>query len=148
MLVRNRAIGLNPVDWKFIEWGHPAWSMPHGPGVDGAGEVIAVRSAVQHLRVGMAVAYHNDLTRPGSFAEFTAGPARAAIALPSGISLAAAGTSRTERGCMQYDLLQPLDDPRYFVFRELGRSRDVLPPFEFERHPGPHCPGWVVDRRP
>lgn len=90
VLVRNRAIGLNPVDWKFIEWGHPAWSMPHVPGVDGAGEVIAVGSAVRHLRVGMAVAYHNDLLRPGSFAEFTSVPARAVIALPSGISFAAA----------------------------------------------------------
>jgi len=35
VLVANRAIALNPVDWKIIEWGHPAWSTGRVPGVDG-----------------------------------------------------------------------------------------------------------------
>ncbi len=90
VLVRNRAIGLNPVDWKFIEWGHPAWSYPHIPGVDGAGEIAAVGASVRHLAVGARVAYHNDLLRLGSFAEFTAIPARAAIPLPDGLTFTAA----------------------------------------------------------
>lgn len=90
VLVSNCAIGLNPVDWKFIEWGHPAWAWPHIPGVDGAGEIAAVGANVRHLAVGARVAYHNDLLRPGSFAEFTAIPARAAIPLPDGLTFVAA----------------------------------------------------------
>lgn len=90
VLVRNHAIGLNPVDWKFILWGHPDWDWPHIPGVDGAGEVEAVGSAVRHLRVGARVAYHTDLLRAGSFAEYTVIPARAAIPLPDALSYAAA----------------------------------------------------------
>ncbi|MDP1045231.1 alcohol dehydrogenase, partial [Klebsiella pneumoniae] len=35
VLIANRAIALNPVDWKIIEWGHPAWKTGHVPGVDG-----------------------------------------------------------------------------------------------------------------
>ena len=90
VLVRNRAIGLNPVDWKFILWGHPAWDWPHIPGVDGAGEVAALGEGVQHLQPGARVAYHNDLRRPGSFAEYTVIPARAAIPLPEPLPFAAA----------------------------------------------------------
>ena len=90
VLIRNRAVGLNPVDWKFILWGHPAWDWPHIPGVDGAGEVEAVGEGVHHLRPGARVAYHNDLLRPGSFAEYTVIPARAAIPLPDALSFAAA----------------------------------------------------------
>jgi len=92
VLIRNRAIGLNPVDWKFIEWGHDAWTWPHIPGVDGAGEVEAVGENVLNLAVGTRVAYHNDLTKPGSFAEYTVIPARAAIPLPNALSYAAAAT--------------------------------------------------------
>ncbi|MBP6736109.1 MAG: zinc-binding dehydrogenase [Rhodobacteraceae bacterium] len=90
VLVRNRAIGLNPVDWKFILWGHPAWDWPHIPGVDGAGEVAALGEGVAHLTLGARVAYHNDLLRPGSFAEYTVIPARAAIPLPEALPFAAA----------------------------------------------------------
>ncbi|MDZ4393183.1 zinc-binding dehydrogenase [Cypionkella sp.] len=90
VLVRNRAIGLNPVDWKFIAWGHPAWDWPHTPGVDGAGEVAGLGEGVTHLAEGARVAYHNDLTRPGSFAEYTVIPARAAIPLPATLPFPAA----------------------------------------------------------
>ncbi|MBD9625018.1 zinc-binding dehydrogenase [Ensifer sp. ENS06] len=92
LLIRNRAIGLNPVDWKFILWGHDAWSWPHIPGVDGAGEVAEVGKGVSHIGVGARVAYHNDLLRPGSFAEYTVIPARAAIPLPQSLPFAAAAS--------------------------------------------------------
>ncbi|QWK80595.1 zinc-binding dehydrogenase [Ochrobactrum sp. BTU1] len=90
VLIRNQAIGLNPVDWKFIQWGHDAWSWPHIPGVDGAGEVEDTGEGVSHVGVGARVAYHNDLLRPGSFAEYTVIPARAAIPLPDSLPFAAA----------------------------------------------------------
>lgn len=91
-LVRNHAIGLNPVDWKFIEWGHPAWEWPHIPGVDGAGEVEELGEGVQHIASGARVAYHSDLVRPGSFAEYTVVPARALIPLPAALPFVAAAT--------------------------------------------------------
>lgn len=91
-LVRNHAIGLNPVDWKFIEWGHSAWEWPHIPGVDGAGEVEELGEGVLHIATGARVAYHNDLVRPGSFAEYTVVPARALIPLPAALPFAAAAT--------------------------------------------------------
>ncbi|RVJ85833.1 hypothetical protein CN169_29630 [Sinorhizobium meliloti] len=90
VLVRNRAVGLNPVDWKFISWGHAAWKWPHIPGVDGAGEIVELGEGIAHLRLGARVAYHNDLPRPGSFAEYTVIPARAAIPLPDALSFEAA----------------------------------------------------------
>ncbi len=90
ILVRNRAIGLNPVDWKFIEWGHDGWEWPHIPGVDGAGEIEAIGEGVTHLREGARIAYHNDLLQPGSFAEYTVIPARAAIPLPDALPFTAA----------------------------------------------------------
>ncbi|MGQ2963524.1 MAG: zinc-binding dehydrogenase [Agrobacterium sp.] len=90
ILVRNRAIGLNPVDWKFISWGRAGWDWPHIPGVDGAGDIAELGEGVTHLRPGARVAYHNDLIRPGSFAEYTVIPARAAIPLPDALSFEAA----------------------------------------------------------
>ncbi len=90
VLVRNHAIGLNPVDWKFILWGHPAWDWPHIPGVDGAGVIEATGPGVTHLTAGARVAYHGDLLRAGSFAEYTVIPARAAIPIPDALPFAAA----------------------------------------------------------
>uniref|UniRef100_UPI00289B037D zinc-binding dehydrogenase n=2 Tax=Pseudomonas TaxID=286 RepID=UPI00289B037D len=68
VLVANRAIALNPVDWKICEWGHPAWQQGTVPGVDGAGVVIAAGIGVD-LPLGTRVAYHQSLARDGSFAE-------------------------------------------------------------------------------
>jgi NADPH:quinone reductase-like Zn-dependent oxidoreductase len=90
LLIRNRAIGLNPVDWKFILWGHHAWEWPHIPGVDGAGEVETLGDGVVNIAPGARVAYHNDLLKPGSFAEYTVIPARAAIPLPDTLPFTAA----------------------------------------------------------
>ncbi|MDR2314939.1 MAG: zinc-binding dehydrogenase [Pseudomonas sp.] len=68
VLVANRAIALNPVDWKICEWGHPAWQQGTVPGVDGAGVVVAAGAGVD-LPLGTRVAYHQSLARDGSFAE-------------------------------------------------------------------------------
>lgn len=47
VLIRNRAIGLNPVDWKMIEWGHPAWCPGRVPGVDGCGTLVTSGAGVR-----------------------------------------------------------------------------------------------------
>lgn len=83
VLVKNRASGLNPVDWKCIETDlGDLWPDGQIPGVDGAGVVVAVGDASNSHRLGEAVCYHQSLHRGGSFAEYTAVDARALIRLP------------------------------------------------------------------
>jgi NADPH:quinone reductase-like Zn-dependent oxidoreductase len=83
VLIMNKAVGLNPVDWKFIETDlGDRWSHGHIPGVDGAGVVIAVGDASNQHWLGAAVCYHQSLYRSGSFAEYTAIDARTLISLP------------------------------------------------------------------
>ncbi len=85
VLVRNAAIGLNPVDWKTLE-------MKTGqvPGVDGSGIVVAVSEDVDNTWLGQRVAYHQSLRQPGSFAEYTPVAARALMRLPARLDFAAA----------------------------------------------------------
>jgi len=72
IIVRVRAVGLNPTDWKhgLWEWGTPGAIL----GCDCAGDVVRVGSAVKHLKVGNRVAgfnyggsYQSD---NGSYAEY------------------------------------------------------------------------------
>lgn len=86
VVVANRVIALNPVDWKLMAHGHSAWQSGHVPGVDGMGLVVAVGCDVHHLAVGTRVAYHTDLRRAGSFARHTQVPARALLSVPEGLS--------------------------------------------------------------
>ena len=86
VLVKNRIIGLNPVDWKLIQYGHGGWQPGHIPGVDGAGEIVAIGAGVDSGCLGQRVTYHADLTRQGSFAEFTLIDAKALMHIPDGVS--------------------------------------------------------------
>lgn len=90
VLVENRAIAFNPVDWKLIAAGHPAWKPGQIPGVDGMGTIAAVGSGAAHLRTGTRVAYHTDLRQQGSFAGHTIVPARALLPVTDALSDAAA----------------------------------------------------------
>ncbi|MGF6767594.1 NADPH2:quinone reductase [Paraburkholderia sp. GAS199] len=90
VVVRNRAAGLNPVDWKFIEWGPEIWSPGQIPGVDGAGDVVRVGANVNSDWLGQRVAYHQWLGRAGSFASHTVVPLRALMRVPPGMTYAQA----------------------------------------------------------
>lgn len=85
VLVRNHAVGLNPVDWKVL-----ASQVGQIPGVDGAGEVVAVAKNVDPSWLGSRVAYHQSLKKPGSFAEYTAVDARVLMHLPEKLDYASA----------------------------------------------------------
>ncbi|WP_053096312.1 alcohol dehydrogenase catalytic domain-containing protein [Frateuria defendens] len=85
VLVANRLVALNPVDWKTIEWAHPSWRPVQVPGVDGMGRIVARGAGVQ-LPLGMRVAYHQSLARDGSFAEYTCLAADAVLPVPAGVS--------------------------------------------------------------
>src|ERR1700730_6316802 len=78
VLVKNRVVGLNPVDWQIVEWVHPEWRAGHVPGVDGAGTIVSVGRNVS-LKIGENVAYHQDITRCGSFAAYTCGGVKVII---------------------------------------------------------------------
>ncbi|MGU1062157.1 zinc-binding dehydrogenase [Pseudomonas aeruginosa] len=82
VLVRNAVIGLNPVDWKVLGGELVDWQPGHIPGVDGAGEVVAVGDGVPAEWLGRRVAYHTSLHGHGSFAEYAPVAARALLRLP------------------------------------------------------------------
>lgn len=86
LLVRVISVSLNPVDYKSIETGNPFWSYPHVPGVDLAGEVVAVGAEVVGFKVGDRVACHTDLNGKGAFAEYAVVDAEATALIPRGIS--------------------------------------------------------------
>lgn len=81
VLVRNSAIGLNPVDWKVLDM-----KTGKAPGVDGAGMVVAVGDGVAHSWLGQRVTYHTSLRREGSFATHTPLEARALMRIPVNLS--------------------------------------------------------------
>lgn len=90
VLVANRIIALNPVDWKLIRHGHPDWHPGQVPGVDAMGIVLACGDAVHHLQPGSRVAYHTDLRGHGSFASHTLVKGRALLRVPDTLPDAAA----------------------------------------------------------
>ena len=91
VLVANRAIALNPVDWKIIEWGHSAWHTGRVPGVDGMGVVVAAGAGVT-LQPGSRVAYHQSLANDGSFAEYCLLDAATVLSVPAALDDAAAAS--------------------------------------------------------
>lgn len=92
IIVRNYAIGVNPVDWKFIDDNPRNWQQGHVPGVDGAGIVVAVGEGVDEGLLGKRVAYHHSLGEDGSFADHTSLYANRVMDIPESVdfSLAAA----------------------------------------------------------
>ncbi|MBY6207809.1 MULTISPECIES: alcohol dehydrogenase catalytic domain-containing protein [Halomonas] len=85
VIVDTRAIGLNPVDWKFIAMESRLWQPGQIPGVDAAGVVIDAGPGVDHLAPGDRIAVHTSLAGPGTFATRLRLPARAVMRLPDGI---------------------------------------------------------------
>lgn len=83
VLIKNSAIGINPVDWKLIDGRLGNFSKNHIPGVDGVGTIVKVGTKVLNLSIGTRVAYHTDLTKDGSFSEYTLVDARALIPVPN-----------------------------------------------------------------
>lgn len=86
ILVQNKAIGINPVDWKFIKANPLNWPSGHVPGVDGAGFIVQVGAKVDSSLIGRRVAYHASLKRNGSFAEYTVLKAERVMMLPERLS--------------------------------------------------------------
>lgn len=84
--VKVQAVGLNPVDYKVAESGHPDWQFPFILGLDVAGIVDRVGAGVEHWKIGDHVYYHGNLSRPGGYAEWAINVAHTAAPLPKGLS--------------------------------------------------------------
>lgn len=84
--VQNKAISLNPADYKMAANGNPAWQYPFIPGLDAAGIVDAVGEGVTRWAVGDRVAYHGSFMKPGTYAEYSVTNARTAGRIPQGVS--------------------------------------------------------------
>lgn len=78
VIVATRAIGLNPVDWKFIAMESALWQAGQIPGVDAAAEVLACSPGVTHLTPGDRIAGHTPNTVLGRSKSY-AGSASATI---------------------------------------------------------------------
>jgi NADPH:quinone reductase-like Zn-dependent oxidoreductase len=96
-LVRVRAAGVNPVDWKIVR-GYLSKALPHAlpfvPGWDFAGEVTARGHAARRFEVGQRV--YGYLRRPtvehGTYAEQQAVPESYLAAMPERASFAEAAS--------------------------------------------------------
>lgn len=84
--LRVEAVSINPVDWKVAVDNKPEWTFPHVLGLDATGIVDAVGPGVEGWSVGDRAVLHNNLWKPGVFAEFCIAPAHVTSHLPDGIS--------------------------------------------------------------
>ena len=80
--LRHTAVGLNFIDVYFRTGLYPAPASPFVPGMEGAGEVVAVGSGVSGLKVGDRVAYAPVL---GAYAEERLIPAEKVVKIPEGV---------------------------------------------------------------
>ncbi|MCD2187624.1 quinone oxidoreductase family protein [Actinomycetospora soli] len=83
VLVDVAAAGVNYIDTYLRSGLYPA-TLPAVPGLEGAGTVRAVGSAVTDLAVGDVVAFCDG---PGTYAEAAAIPAARCVPVPSGVSV-------------------------------------------------------------
>ncbi len=90
LLVRVKAIGINPVDYKQRRARKEEDTAPRILGWDAAGIVEAVGSEVTSFRVGDQVYYAGDVTRPGSNAELQLVDVRIAARKPETLDFAKA----------------------------------------------------------
>ena len=70
LLVKVKAIAVNPVDWKVRQWMPPEEGNYKILGWDAVGEVVAVGEEVSSFQPGDVVFYAGDLNRQGSNAEY------------------------------------------------------------------------------
>lgn len=82
--VRQSAIGLNYIDVYFRTGLYPAPTMPFTPGLEAAGEVMAVGDGVSDLAVGDRVAYAAPPV--GAYADERLMPADRLVRVPDGVT--------------------------------------------------------------
>ena len=115
VLVEVAAAGVNPVDTYFREGSYEPYGLPAIPGVDAAGEAVAVGDAVEGVAAGDAVfATGLSSTMPGGYAEYVAVPDDRLATLPTSADLVAAGGAGVAavtawRALIQHASLRPAE---------------------------------------
>jgi NADPH2:quinone reductase len=97
--VRHAAVGLNFIDIYFRTGRYPL-TLPSGLGLEGAGIVEAVGSAVTEVKVGDRVAYAGG--PPGAYAEVRNIPADRLVKLPDSIDFKTAAAMMLQGMTAQY----------------------------------------------
>lgn len=102
--IRHTAIGLNYIDVYFRTGLYPAPSMPLIPGMEGAGEVLAVGEGVTEVAVGDRVAYAG--APPGAYAQERLMDAAKLLKIPEGVSDEQAAAMMLQGMTSEYLLLR------------------------------------------
>ncbi|MDX0632658.1 zinc-binding dehydrogenase [Sinorhizobium medicae] len=98
------AVSINPVDWKLTFDHKPEWTYPHVLGLDAAGVIDAVGRGVEGWKAGDRAVVHNNLWKPGVFAEYCLAPAHATSRLPGSVNF----TDAAAIPCAGYTAYQAL----------------------------------------
>jgi NADPH:quinone reductase-like Zn-dependent oxidoreductase len=88
LLIKVRASGVNPVDWKIVEGFGKGWlghGLPHTLGCEVAGVVEALGSEAKKFQVGDAVFGYPSLAREGTYAEYVIAKESEVIAKPASL---------------------------------------------------------------
>ncbi|OQO02551.1 hypothetical protein B0A48_12079 [Cryoendolithus antarcticus] len=88
VMIRIKAVGLNPIDWKSVDYNFCMPSFPWIGGREATGVVEAVGSNVHHLAIGDRVwtsTYYRD-RRAGTFQEVCVVPQHTVLPLPESLS--------------------------------------------------------------
>jgi NADPH:quinone reductase-like Zn-dependent oxidoreductase len=108
VLVRVRAAGHNPTDWKHVKFLSPPGNVV---GCDYAGEVVEVGANVADVKIGDRLAgcvHGSDSPNSGSFAEFTPVDPKLAFRVPASMADEAAGVFGVSAGTAAVALFQHL----------------------------------------
>ena len=94
VLINVHGAAVNPVDTYFREGSYEPFTLPMIPGIDAAGEVVAVGDDVAGFDAGDAVmATGIGKDQYGGYAEYAAIPDDRVVALPDGVDTVAAGAA-------------------------------------------------------
>lgn len=83
VVIKTHAVGVNRADFYQLEGLYPVRDLSPVPGLESAGEVIAIGDGVSGWRIGDRVM---ALTKCGSYAEMVAAPADLCLAVPADFS--------------------------------------------------------------
>jgi NADPH2:quinone reductase len=86
--IRNKAVGLNYADVYFRTGEYTPPSLPFTPGLEGAGEIVAIGEGVHDFKPGDRVAYYSATL--GAYAEEHIVPAHLVVSLPENIDFVTA----------------------------------------------------------
>lgn len=104
--LRHEAVGLNYIDVYFRTGLYPVESLPAIPGMEGAGEVVAVGADVSDLKPGDRVAYAGPM---GGYSQERIIPAAVLVKIPDAIGYQSAAAMMLQGMTAQYLLRRTYD---------------------------------------